>query len=136
MFSQKVAFRVRHGFRGRITETNYNYKPPPHACSQIKMCVCGGGEFRMSTVTFSLCELLSSTSTVHTVSWAKMAGRDAWEEYLAIYRMQMVASLVPRLSPQKQGRREPGNIRGESCRLPPPCSGGTNQIAERNHVYT
>ena len=33
------------------------------------------------------------------------------------------------------GRREPGNIHG-SCRLPPPCSGGTNQIAERNHVYT
>ena len=34
------------------------------------------------------------------------------------------------------GRREPGNIRGKSCRLPAPCSGGTNQIAERNHVYT
>ena len=31
------------------------------------------------------------------------------------------ASLVPRLSPQKWGRREPGNIRGKSCRLPPPC---------------
>ena len=34
------------------------------------------------------------------------------------------------------GRREPGNIRRKSCRLLAPCSGGTNQIAERNHVYT
>ena len=25
------------------------------------------------------------------------------------------------------GRREPGNIRGKSCRLPPPWSGGTNR---------
>ena len=45
-------------------------------------------------------------------------------------------SLVPRLSPQKRGRREPGNIQGKSCQLPPPWSGSTNQIAERNHVYT
>ena len=34
------------------------------------------------------------------------------------------------------GRREPGNIRRKSCRLLPPCSGSTNQIAERNHMYT
>jgi len=27
-------------------------------------------------------------------------------------------------------RREPGNIRVKSCRLPAPESGGTNQIAE------
>ena len=33
------------------------------------------------------------------------------------------------------GRREPGNIWGKSCPFPPPCSGGTNQIAEQNHVY-
>ena len=45
--------------------------------------------------------------------------------------LQCCTSLVPRLSPQKRGgRREPGNIRGKSCRLPAPCSGGTNQIAE------
>ena len=38
------------------------------------------------------------------------------------------------LLPQK----EPGSIREKSCRLriPATCSGGTNQIAERNHVYT
>ena len=36
-------------------------------------------------------------------------------------------------SPQKWG--EPGNICGKGCQLPPPCSGGTNQIAELNHVY-
>ena len=29
-------------------------------------------------------------------------------------------------------RREPGNIRGKSCWHLAPCSGGTNQIAERN----
>ena len=34
------------------------------------------------------------------------------------------------------GRREPGNICRKSCRLPAPCSGGTNQITEWNHVYT
>ena len=33
------------------------------------------------------------------------------------------------------GRREPGNIHGKNCRLPPPCSCGTNQIAEQNNVY-
>ena len=37
---------------------------------------------------------------------------------------------------KSRGRREPGNIRGKSCRLPAPCSGGTNQIAERNQVHT
>ena len=41
------------------------------------------------------------------------------------------SSLVPRLSPQKRGRREPGNIPGKSCQLQSPCSGGTNQIAEQ-----
>ena len=34
------------------------------------------------------------------------------------------------------GRREPGNIRRKSCRLLAPCSGGINQIAVQNHVYT
>ena len=33
------------------------------------------------------------------------------------------------------GRREPGNICRKSCQLPVPGSGGTNQIAEQNHVY-
>ena len=43
--------------------------------------------------------------------------------------------VVPRLSPRKNGgRREPGNIGVKSCRLPVPVSGGTNQIAEQNHV--
>ena len=47
-------------------------------------------------------------------------------------------TLIPRLSPQKRwwGGREPGNICGKSCQLPLPCSGGTNQIAARNHMYT
>ena len=30
----------------------------------------------------------------------------------------LTGSLGPRLSPQKRGRREPGNIRKKSCRLP------------------
>ena len=37
---------------------------------------------------------------------------------------------IPRLSPQNEGRREPGNICRKSCRLLAPCCGGTNQIAE------
>ena len=37
---------------------------------------------------------------------------------------------------KNRGKREPGNIRGNSCRLPAPCSSSTNQIAERNHRYT
>ena len=37
---------------------------------------------------------------------------------------------------KNRGMGEPGNIRGKSCRLLLPCCGGTNQIAERNHVYT
>ena len=46
------------------------------------------------------------------------------------------ASLIPRLSLIKKRRREPGYICRKSCRLPVPCSGGTNQIAEQKHVYT
>ena len=34
------------------------------------------------------------------------------------------------------GKRESGNIRRKICRLSAPGSGSTNQIAERNHVYT
>ena len=46
------------------------------------------------------------------------------------------------LVPQKRGdgetgmRTEPGNIHGKSCWLPPPCSAGTNQIAEQKYMCT
>ena len=42
-------------------------------------------------------------------------------------------ALFPGSLLKKQRRREPGNIRGKSCRLQAPCSGGTNQIVEQNH---
>ena len=48
----------------------------------------------------------------------------------------LLASSPGSLLKNKGEEREPGNICGKSCWLPPPCSGGTNQIVERNHVYT
>ena len=44
-------------------------------------------------------------------------------------------ALFPSSLSSKWGEREPGNTRRKSCQLPVPCSGGTNQIAEQNHVY-
>ena len=47
------------------------------------------------------------------------------------------SSLGRRLTPlKKRGSSEPGNIHCKSCRLPPSATGGTNQIAERNHMKT
>ena len=41
-----------------------------------------------------------------------------------------------RLSPQNGGEESLVTSAGKSCRLLPPCSGGTNPIAQRNQVYT
>ena len=82
---------------------------------------------------------LNPTMINHLTSVIRICGCSCWGNYdIIIFKFlcgEGVASSPGSLL-KNGGRREPGNIRGKSCRLPAPCSGGTNQIAERNHVYT
>ena len=57
-----------------------------------------------------------------------------WQSLIRVDPRYLLAS-SPGCLLKNGGRREPGNICGRSCRLPAPCSGGTNQIAEQNHMY-
>ena len=67
-----------------------------------------------------------------------MAMIDLWANFFKqVHAFHMLLLALSSGSLLKNGgRREPGNIWGKSCRLLPPCSGSTNQIAEWNHMYT
>ena len=81
--------------------------------------------------------LYTSLSTLHTTRPFLYTNLSTLHITSSLLYTILLNSLVPRLFPKKKrGRKEPGNIHRKSCRLPLPCSGGTNQIAERNHMYT
>ena len=75
---------------------------------------------------------LGTSTQCESESFLPMAMIDLRANFLKqvhAFHMLLLA-LSPGSLLKNGGRREPGNIWGKSYRLLPPCSGGTNQIAE------